>query len=128
MNLAQLMWKMWRLRCDKPQRFDFYTTMYGPQEFTVFYRKSVIKVTICADSDIYEQWLEVVYADQNPHGKSAEAELVRSGAYQPRDVGWLYISQLNERRLWLGKIVGGRPIPFKVGEFDPRTRTMNLSL
>lgn len=132
MNIAQLLWKMWQLRLTKPERFSFYHIRFGNKVHSIYYRRAIIMTTICAqdmvENDIREQPLEVVYSDQNPFGKSREAEMVREGLYSPHQIGWLYITRFNERRLWLGKIVGGRPTPFIKGEYDPKTKELNLSL
>jgi hypothetical protein len=128
LNIAQLMWKMQQKRVETPERFEFFHVAMGNRTFSIYNRKVVVKATITSDNDIWEPTVEVVYADQHPYGKSAEAALVRQGKIKPHEVGWLYITNFNGRRLWLGKIVKGRPIPFVRGEYDKDTRTLNLSL
>lgn len=132
MNIAQLLWKMWQLRITKSERFHTRQVMLGEKLYKICTRSALVQTTICAqdvvENDIRWEILEIVYSDQNPMGKSREAEMVRKGLYRPCQIGWLYISKLNERKLWLGKIVEGRPIPFVNGKYDPEHKHLNLSL
>lgn len=105
-----------------------HTTVANGYTHTIGTVSSVLKTIICAEGEQYEKMLELVYADQSPHGKSAEANLVRNRSLWPQDVGWLYIKNFNGKKLWLGKIVKGRPIPFKKGEYKSATRELLLSL
>lgn len=62
------------------------------------------KIFECSTYDPKERIgkLRFYFAEQNPNGRSNEAKAVKSGKYQPYEIGWLW-TYVNGSRKWIAK-------------------------
>jgi len=69
--------------------------------------------------------INVIYADQNPEGKSYEASLVKRHIFLPHQIGWLW-AEKDGLRVWLAKITpkGGQAL--RAGEIDINKNTIDI--
>jgi hypothetical protein len=106
MNTHELISLMWNVRHQRPLDFRISNIRAHAKHFAVSYHRSSPVTIIFEPNEPKLGW--ITYSDQNPLGKSKEAELVRNGKLNPIDIGWLYISCLDcHDRIWLGKVNKG---------------------
>lgn len=106
MKDTEILKSIWNWKQANSNKFK---NVYGAKRFRI------MKTINLKGRNLGKLWVTI--AEQNPAGKSPEAELVRSKKMKAEDIIWVY-TRLYKDIIWLGKVVKGQPEPIQYFDSD----------